>query len=246
MRLGLSSAAAPGIALPKLLEACRARGITQLEVVLDATSEDGPSPAAFERERLDGPAWDGVRLAGLALHSWHPDCGEQVVRLASALEAPLLVEVADLLPGEVDVLLRRSVAAKVRVLLVHGTNPRAALRLRRLVSRLPRGAAGLAWQIDPAIDDPLDVPAVLVAAGTDLDYVRLRGGGPETVRQTGLGIGAVMARLALVRYAGPLVMTPSASRHQRAWRDWVNGRGGSGCGSKKSDPALVQLQLTVV
>jgi sugar phosphate isomerase/epimerase len=236
VRLGLSSAAAPGLPLPDLLAGCGRRGLGELELVTGtgAGPGDPDSIAAVVAAATDV----GIRVAALAHDG--PDA-EAAVRTGARLGIPTVLRVADHPPVELCRLVRVAVEAGGRVLLMHGTEPRVVRLLRRAVDRLATGAAALAWEIDPATADPAAVPAVLRHAGPRLEYVRFRGGGPETAAQTGLGVGALVARLALARYGGPLVLAPSTSRALGAWRLWLGRAGGWGCGSRQSEPRLVVL-----
>src|SRR5690606_2264793 len=139
--------------------------------------------------------------------------------------------VEDLPAAVLTGLVKRAAEAGGRLLLLHGTDPAVAERLRRVAEAFPGGAVGLAWEVDPAAADPARVPGVLAAAGPPLEYVRLRGGGHESAAQPGMGVGALMARLALARYAGPLVLTPTTPAYRHAWRSWLGRSGGTGCGS---------------
>jgi hypothetical protein len=239
VRLALSSAAAPDLSPADLLQACRGRGLAGLELVLDerhGTAADAEEPAAEEITRA-------ARDAGIAIVAVRTSRAggplDRALLLARSLDAPAL------LPAGTDLErthgLQRHAEAGGRVLYLHGTDASALPRLRARIAAMPVGSAGLAWEIDPAGDDPAAVPGVLAAAGADLRYIRLRGGGPESAQQTGLGVGALMARLALARYAGPLVLTPSTPRYHHVWRTWLGRGGGWGCGSKQSDASLVVL-----
>jgi hypothetical protein len=230
MQLALSSAAAPDLPLEALLDGCRRRGLTGLELVSRGVGlPDLATVAAMCREQ-------GVTLLALALLDEEPPL-EHGLPLARALDVPaLLPAAATSLNG-----LRRHVDAGGRLLLQHGTDSGAAAAAREIVATLPKGCAALAWEVEPARDVVDEVPLVLATTGADLAYIRLRGGGPESAGQTGLGVGALMARLALGRYAGPIVLTPSTPSYHQVWRSWLGRGGGWGCGSKGSDPSLVML-----
>jgi sugar phosphate isomerase/epimerase len=241
MRLGLSSAAAPDLALGDLLEGCRRRGLATLELVLgDAHGVEPGASEGWIREvrRRMGDA--GVSLAALVCPAGETERARAAIPLAARLDAPLL-----LTPGpdleELEGLAGEAAAAGVTLLLSLGTDAGEAERLRGFVSRLPAGRAALAWEVDPATDDPAAGPAVLRALGPYLAHVRFRGGGPESVSQTGQGVGAFMARLALARYSGPLVLLPTDPRHHYVWCAWLGRAGGWGCGSKQSDDSLFTL-----
>lgn len=238
MQLSLSSAAAPDLPLADLREVCQRRGLAALELVFG----DACLPAAVD-ERLALEARNaGQRgsagIAAVAVPERVAVTG-RILDLAAWLEVPLVVRA----PREADALERlcRYTGEGGRILLLHGSDPAAAAELRALAETLPAGTAALAWEVDPAGADPARVPEILSACGPALQYVRLLGGGPEAAAQSGLGVGALMARLALARFAGPLVLTPSTPRYHYAWRAWLGRTGGWGCGSKQSDPSLVAL-----
>lgn len=236
MRLGVSSAAAPGLPFSELLAGCGRRGLGELELVTGtgAAPVDPDSLAAVVKAAREV----GIQVAALAHDG--PDA-EAAVRTGARLGIPVVLRVTDHLPVELCRLVRVAVQAGGRVLLMHGSEPRVVRRLRRAVDRLSAGAAALAWEIDPATADPAAVQAVLRHAGPRLEYIRFRGGGPETAAQTGLGVGALMARLALARYSGPLVLAPGTPEARTAWRLWLGRAGGWGCGSRQSEPQLVTL-----
>src|SRR5690606_15891059 len=128
------------------------------------------------------------------------------------------------------------------LLVAHGSDPDDVGTLRRAVDLAPGGALGLGWEVDPGAEDVTGrITTVLRAAGPHLRHIRLLGGGPEAVQHEGRGIGALMARLALSGYDGPLALAPSTARYRTAWSAWLGRGGGWGCGSKASDPSLVQL-----
>ncbi|MGH7444320.1 MAG: hypothetical protein ACREKM_05565, partial [Longimicrobiales bacterium] len=103
-----------------------------------------------------------------------------------------------------------------------------------------------AWEIDLADSNPAaDADAVLDAASAQLRYIRFVGGGPEAALQEGRGIGALMGRLTLAGYVGPLVLTPSSARYRVAWAAWLGRRGGWGCGSTAGANDPVRLAPAV-
>ena len=237
MRLGLSTAAAPGLPLADLLAACGRRGLAAVELA----GGDAAPPA----ETVEAAARQGIAVSGILHPGGDAAHGESTVRTASSLGVPAILRVAEFTPADLCRVVRTAAEAGGRVLLMHGTDPAPVCLLRRAVDRLPAGAAALACEIDPATADPACVPDVLRHAGPRLAYVRFRGGGPEADAQTGLGVGALMARLALARYTGPLILAPTGSRTLGAWRTWLGRAGGWGCGSRRSDPTLVDLSPPV-
>jgi hypothetical protein len=241
MRLGLSSAAAPDLALADLLGGCQRRGLAVLELVLgDAHGVHSGADAAQIEDALRQAERADVHLAALACPAPDVDRAEEAIRLAARLGMAALLP-ACLASDEVGALLEVAREVKAQLLLQHGTDPEAAAELAYLVESLPAGTAALAWQVDPRTDDPALVTAVLRAAGSHLAYVRLRGGGPESAEQTGQGVGTLMARLALARYTGPLVLMPTTPRYRYIWSAWLGRAGGWGCGSKEQDSSLVTL-----
>lgn len=95
--------------------------------------------------------------------------------------------------------------------------------------------------LDASRENVSDALTALLTLHPDLDYITLRGGGPEGAQFEGRGIGAMMARLALMNYRGVLTLAPSSDAVLPVWRVWL-GRGRNwGCGSKAADPSLVQL-----
>jgi hypothetical protein len=238
MRLALSSQVAPRLPLESLLEGCRRRGLAGLELVAGGAHGVDVAGAAQARRTANDA---GIALTGVRCEA-DADAAAALA-LAEALRAPLVLRVDGRPVFRLVRLIRRAVARQVRVLLLHGAEPRLVARLRRAVEALPAGTAGLAWEVDPSRDDPAAVPEVLRVAGRALEAVILRGGGPESAAQTGLGVGALMARLTLARYGGPLVLAPGAAGSARAWSTWLGRRGGWGCGSRSQDPDLVTLSM---
>ena len=86
-----------------------------------------------------------------------------------------------------------------------------------------------------------DAAASLFTEHPAVDHITLRGGGPEAAQFEGRGIGALMARLALMNYHGVLALAPSSSAVLPVWRTWLTRGRNWGCGSKTGDPSLVQL-----
>lgn len=243
MRLSLSSEAARGATPRELLAACARRGLAALELHLPDLLLDGGAQAVADATAVGRTARDqGIDICGI----YRPRLTEEEIAAsattAAAVGAPIVVPIwgfdRTLLPRATEVF-----AAKgARLLLAHGTDARVVEAIRWLVEPVAQGdTVGFAWEIHPGSDDAARVPDVIEAAGDSLQYVRLHGGGPEAHSQSGMGIGALMARLTLTRYAGPIVLTPSDPRFHYAWSAWLGRAGGWGCGSKQSDSATVVL-----
>lgn len=244
MRLSLSSAAAPDAALADLFAACARRGLTALELVEGHAHGVSTGRDVTRAEAVRAAAREaGIGICALYRKGLERGDLETAARLAAALEAPLVIPAEEV---DREILPEASVTfrtAGAHLLLAHGSEPAAVELLQRSFATLPDlGTVGLAWEVRPERDDPVLMGGVLAVAGPRLRYVRLHGGGPEAAEQTGRGVGALMARLALARYAGPLVLAPSTPRYHYVWRAWLGRAGGWGCGSKQSDPSLVTLE----
>lgn len=236
MRLTLSSNAAPERTLADLLEICQRRGFAGLE--FDVPSGQ-PGPEGGDAEHLRRQA-DRAGVPITALRIDPAGAGDEAsLDAARALDAPVVVPlVAEAASRD---LAARCAAAGARLVLVVRSDPHAARIVHRIADEIGGETVGLGWDIRPERDGPEVVPEMLAAAGSRLWYARLYGGGPETETQTGLGVGALIARLAIARFKGPLALTPSDDRYRRAWESWLSRRAGWGCGSKTADPDLVTL-----
>ena len=245
MRLLLSSAAAPDGSPGELLDGCVRRGLAGLEHV-------GAPERGFRSDRGDSAVEVSSAASGLALElcglycsHLEPDQVDDAARLGGLLGTPVVVPVEGfdrpLLPRAAE----SFAAAGARLLLSHGSDPGLAAAIRYIIAPLPfASAVGLAWELRPGVDDPRHFSEVIDAAGDTLHYVRLHGGGPEAHAQGGMGIGVLMARLTLARYAGPIVLTPSNPSYHYAWNAWLGRAGGWGCGSKQADASLLTLAAT--
>lgn len=243
MRLSLSSSAAPDATVRELAAACSRRGIEALALVEGnahgLTTRVGP--AAIEDARRVA-ADVGVEIIGFAPERFDAAEPGAAAELAARLGAPVIVPWEsvgrDRLP-EVAAAFER---AGSTILLAVPSDPAVVERVRSGIDSLadPK-VAGLAWEVRPEQDDAFHAASVIRSSGPYLRQVRLFGGGPEAARQSGHGVGALMAHLALARFAGPLVLMPSDPRYHYAWSAWLGRRGGWGCGSKQADPTLVSL-----
>lgn len=238
MRLGLSSAAAPALALEELAAACARRGLAALELV------SGDAHGVAPGSPLPDVAGCGVDVVAFRASGAWEARSEAAARLSAELGAPVVAPRGSVLPDEVAALGRLYAREGGRVLLAHGSDPAEALALRWAAGGASAGSVGLAWEVRPGVEERGDARGVLDAAGSLLALVRLHGGGPEAAGQEGQGIGALMARLALGRYAGPLVLAPSTPAYLRAWSAWLGRAGGWGCGSRRREDGLVVLAAT--
>lgn len=237
MRLALSSAAAPDLALDALIEGAVRRGFAALELVLGDAHGVGPAlpraKVAEQRARIEAM---GATVAAVRVASLGKAASPAVIRLASALGAAVVAPFAH---GKAATTAAREGGM---LLVAHPTEPDAVQRLRTLCDRASPGSLGLAWDMDPT-DDAFAAGGrdVLDAAWPFLRHIRLHGGGPESMGQEGRGIGALMARLALRGYTGALALAPSDPSYRIAWARWIGRRGGWRCGSKTDEPSLVTL-----
>lgn len=235
MRLGLSSAAAPDASLDELLVACRRRGLDVLELGEgDRHGIRGGPDGIGGAEARQMAADAGVALVGFRSSGVGDDL--RVARLAAAAEAPVLVGGDGPVAARVERALDLAASGADAAIVVTGEAVFEDLG--------PVTAAGLdvAWDAAPE-GGGLGAVAewLLAAAGDRLRHIRVLGSGPEAVMQEGRGVGELMARLALGRYRGCVVLAPSSPRYRVAWQHWLGRRGGWGCGSRTADPSLVRL-----
>jgi hypothetical protein len=242
MQLGLSSLAAPDAGAAELLAACARRGLATLELVAGGSHGVGPDTSAAEVEALRRSADSvAVEIAAFRAADLAQALSPEAAALSAALGAPVIAPRGAIADAELDEAAQRYAAAGGTLLLSLGADVDEARALRTALDRPWREALGLAWEARPSSDDLADVRALLDAVGNRLRHVVLYGGGPEAAQQTGQGVGALMGRLALARYAGALVLAPSTPSYHRVWHAWLGRAGGWGCGSKVSDVSLVTL-----
>jgi uncharacterized protein (DUF2249 family) len=129
-------------------------------------------------------------------------------------------------------LAREFSAAQGRLLFGFGTDLDLVLELVSILREVdnPR-SLGLSWELRPGVEDLTPSGAVRLAAGDQLQLVRLHGGGPEQHSQDGLGVGPIFVDLAMASYAGAIVLTPSSSAELPRWSSWLSSRKIAGCGS---------------
>ena len=220
MKLGLSSAALESASVEVLADACSVRGLSALEL----RNGDGhgiglgvDGAAAFRAAEARGVTiagyWTRVRADVRAL-----------AQLSRSLNAPVILDGADAMDDRVE--RARNVAHAGGSALVAVRGPAADW-----LPAMADAGTGYAWEIGAGRDVAGEVQRILSEASWGLQYIRFIGGGPEAAMHEGQGIGALMGRLALAAYDGPLVLTPSSTRYRVAWASWL-GRRGWGCGSK--------------
>lgn len=231
IQLGLSTLAAPTADLQDLLAACERRGLTALEVEatrgvsLERLAEEGWPQPNGDVEASTRPEMVGIRIR------LEDDDVESWAALSTANGVPLLLGGGSSLDQRLE---------EVHRLIRTGVDVRLVIRGDRAVGeaeRALREGVPLAWDVAPAETDlAWDLPRLESALGRGVSYIRLLGGGPESAMQEGLGIGALMGRLGLAGFSGPLILAPSSTKYRAAWQRWLSRRGGWGCGGTTSDP----------
>jgi hypothetical protein len=219
MRLALSSAAAPDAAgASELLAACAHRGLSGLELCITR----GMSPGVLLDDAAHAPGAD-VSIVGVWCDASH--YAHQLSYISRTTGAPVIVGGAGGLEDRAA--FARSITAHGGCAMLLVSGPADGWLPAVIAAGVP-----FAWQVgDDTVDAGADAERIL-RSNAPLGYVRLVGGGPETIMQEGRGIGSMMKTLTLAGYDGPLVLTPSSPRFRMAWRTWLGRRGGSGCGSK--------------
>ena len=146
MRLGLSSAAAPGASVAELVDACRARGLSTLEVVI----ADGIDVYELAR-RIVAAEDQGVTISGLL--SGRSTDAPALAALARVTGAPIVVADACALKDRIE--RARAISTRdgdVRVL-VRGP---VEAWLDTVVAEQMR----FAWQVDQTSAQPADLSGV--------------------------------------------------------------------------------------
>lgn len=215
MRLALSTAAAPELALDALDRACVTRGLDGVEIVLGENDYAETLPA-------------GIRIVALRAERIDVRSAPRLARAAARAGAPLSVSERAVSHDAIPALAAIFAAANARLLLGHQT------ALEEVLALLPHVASerslGLAWEVRPSSDDLSERGAIVVAAREHLGLVRLYGGGPEQREQDGRGLGALFHELAMSGYGEPIVMLPSTHEQLPRWGKWLRSQKSAGCG----------------
>jgi hypothetical protein len=225
MRLGLSSAAAPGASVAELVTACSARGLSALEIVVE--HED-----VYQLAREIVAAQDhGVSISGLL--SRDSTDAPSLSALARVTGTPVIVADDCELKDRID---------RVRAVTTRGGEALVLVRgpLEKWLDSVIASRVRFAWQVDHTSAHPAEDADRILEQGR-IEYVRLVGGGPESAMQEGKGIGALMRRLTLAGCDAPLILTPSSPSYRVAWAAWLGRRGGWGCGSKAGNQAVIPI-----
>lgn len=235
MKLSLSTAAAPGGEFDTFDEACRARGLEGIELVI-GPGDDVPTLAArlaAARVRvvaLRVETLDGIPLADLA-------------RLSGALSLPLSLPLGIVAGISLTDLARTFTEAGGTLLLGFATDLDQVLAVTTALRETNAPPdVGLAWELRPSSEDLGVSGAVLLTARERLGLVRLYGGGPEQRDQDGRGVGPLFVDLALSGYGGPIVLAPSRPEELPRWHKWLTSKNVVGCGSAR---ATGEMELDV-
>jgi hypothetical protein len=229
MKLAISSQALPGADLRTLVEGCRRRGLGGLELSLsvgESINLASLRAAASLLGRSEPVAIVACRVSEAAT-AYLPGSA----RLAGALGVPIVAPSQEPDSGRLSRAAGHFERAGGELLLSCAAQPAAATELARHLDAVNASSLGIALDVRPGREDLDGIADVLDAAWPRLRLIRLHGGGPEGASQTGTGIGTLMARLALRRYAHPIVLTPSRPEFRRVWAMWLGHAGRWGCGS---------------
>ncbi len=232
MGLSLTSTAALHLDSETRGAACAARGLDGQELVLTASE-------AVEALAGDVGA-DAAHVVALRVPSMDRAAAPAVALLAAHWNVP--VSIPRDAPASRDVAATGRIfrAAGARLYLGHGTSiPEVTATLAAIDEAGVADCVGLAWEVQPSLEDLADAGAVLFTARDRLGLVRLYGGGPEQHDQHGRGIGTLLTDLAMARYAGPIVLNPSAPAHIPRWHRWLASRKAAGCGSASDAKEVV-------
>lgn len=219
MKLSLSTAAAPDLALGALDAACRARGLDGVELVVEA-GEDAASTVARVRA-------SAARVVALRAEELAPS----LARCSGQLGLPVSVPAGAVTAGSLADVAAAFADEGGRLLLAFGTALDLTVALAAALREVGSRCVGLAWEVRPHGDDLRQSGAVLLAAREHLGLVRLHGGGPEQRDQEGRGVGPLFVDLAISGYGGPIVLTPSSERELPRWQEWLSSRKSAGCGA---------------
>lgn len=224
MKLSLSAAAAPDLALEALDGACQARGLDGIELVVE-TARDARALGARARA-------SGVRVVALRAERLAEPAEGALARLSAELGVPLSVPLGWVHGGSLADLARLFADAGGTLLLGCGMSLEQVISVTNALERAGNPpSVGLAWEIRPSAEDLRDSGAVLLALHEHLRLVRLHGGGPEQRDQDGRGVGPLFVDLAISGYGGPIVLTPSRAEELSRWSEWLSSRKIAGCGS---------------
>lgn len=224
MKLSLSAAAAPDVALDALDVACRARGLEGIELVFEA-DDDTQSLAARARAC-------GARVVALRAERFEDCAREALARVSGELAVPLSIPLGAVTGSSLPDIAQLFADAGGTLLIGFATDLDQVIAVTAaLQSSGNPSSVGLAWELRPGSEDLGASGAVLLTAREHLRLVRLYGGGPEQHDQDGRGVGPLFVDLAISGYSGPIVLTPTRPEEVPRWREWLSSRKSAGCGS---------------
>jgi hypothetical protein len=253
MRLGITSDTAPQFTLDELVRSCAHRGLAALELVEGHGHGIGAGTTLARARAVRALLTEtGVRHAVYRPAASRDALSAATADLAGSLGADVLVDAAAALSdiGRLERAARRFEAVGAGLVVVQPPDMtpsarRAAMEAIASVALPPStgpGSVGTGLALDPDAGDlAAAAPAAPHAGSALLRYIRLPGSGPEAAASEGKGIGALIARLTLAGYRGSIMLAPTSHRTLPVWRVWLGRTSGWGCGSKESDPSLVQL-----
>lgn len=223
MGLAISTRVAPELTLPALAAACRSRGLDGLELDLVANDLETIEP------RIQGT---DARLVSLRISTIEPVDALALCKLSARYGIPVSISAKALSPEALSGIANTFRGETAKLLLEAGTNLDEMLALLATI-RLAKASpmVGIAWEIRPSKEDLEDASAVLFACREHLGLVRLYGGGPEQREQDGRGLGMLLTDLALSRYTGPIVLSPSREETLLRWAQWLASKKSAGCGT---------------
>jgi len=227
MKLSLSAAAAPGLALEALDAACRARGLDGVELVVE-TADDARPLAARARA-------SGARVVALRSERFAVSAMGELARLSSELAVPLSIPLPAMKGHSLADLSQLFAGAGGMVLLGCGADLDMVVAWSSALDSAGNPpCVGFAFEVRPNSEELSASGALLLALGERLRLVRLHGGGPEQRDQDGRGVGPLFVDLAMSGYSRPIVLTPSSAVALPRWREWLSSRKIADCGSAHS------------
>lgn len=222
MGLALSTSAAPERSIPALATACRSRGLSGIEVEV-APADDIDALAS----RIEGAPLVSLRVREMPMEK-----APVFAKAAALLRVPISTPPSELVVASLFEYAKAFRQQGGKLLLEMGTNLDEALSLLERVALADAGPSlGMAWEIRPSTESLDDAGAVLFTCRERLGLVRLHGGGPEQREQEGRGLGMVLTDLALSRYTGPIVLSPSRPELLPKWAKWLASTKSAGCGT---------------
>lgn len=238
MSLAISSSAAPELSLSSLATLCRSRGLEGIE--LDLVANENLETVLARIQSTD------ARVVSLRLPAIDEESATVFSKLSARLAIPISTPASAITSRSLSPISRRFRDEGGKLLLEMGTNLDETLSLLATIRLEEAGSSlGIAWELRPSEESLEEAGAVLFACRELLGLVRLHGGGPEQRDQDGRGLGMVLTELALSRYKGPIVLTPSRPELLPKWAKWLTSQKSAGCGTI-ADRDRVELDMREV